>query len=180
MNRVFRRPRLASYRRDSPGPRTGPGPQKGTTVSDDVGMAFRGFTNLADPPPQEIRAWAYSPDTVQLETMPMDWDLLVANDRAIGTIFELAIDQHCPARRFALHVLYIYAADAIRTNFQAHPRRRLKKFVESAEEFGDQHLTTWAHNVRTLQRQAEQGRGDLFDYHDWCEGGLVRNPRRLD
>jgi len=51
--------------------------------------------------------------------------------------------------------------------------------VEQAEEQGDRELTTWAHNVRTLQRQAERGEAELFDYHDWCEGGLVRDPRRL-
>jgi hypothetical protein len=136
--------------------------------------SFGGFSSLVDPPPEEIRAWAYRPDSVQLETMPLDWDLLVANDRLVGTMFELALDPQCPARRFALHTLYIYAADTIRTKFRAHPWRRLRKFVEQAEEQGDQPLTTWAHNVRTLQSQP-----DLFSYHDWCEGGLVRDPRRL-
>lgn len=147
-------------------------------MTDHVGVRpepFHGFTNLVDPPPAEIRAWAYQPDSVQLDTMPVDWDLLVAaNDGLIGTFFELAFDPNCPARRFALHALYIYAASAIRTKFEAHPRRRLKRLVEQAEEQGDLWLTTWAHNVRTLQNRA-----DLFDYHDWCEGGLARNPRRI-
>jgi hypothetical protein len=136
--------------------------------------AFRGFANPVDPSPNEIRAWAYHPDTIQLQTMPPDWDLLVANDRLVGTLFEVAMDAACPARRFALHCLYIYAADAIRTDFRAHPRRRLRKFVEQAEEDGDELLTTWAHNTRMLLARPE-----LFDYHEWCEGGLVRHPRRL-
>jgi hypothetical protein len=136
--------------------------------------SFRGFENPVDPAPGELRAWAYRPDSIALETMPIDWDLLVANDRLVATLFDLALDPGCPARRFALHCLYIYAADAIRTGFRAHPKRRLRKFVEQAEEQGDESLTTWAHNVRLLQMRA-----DLFDYHDWCEGGLVRQPRRL-
>ena len=106
--------------------------------------------------------------------MPQDWDLLVSGDRLIGTLFELAMDASCPARRFALHCLYIYAADGIRTNFRAHPRRRLRKFVENAEHDGDEMPVVWAHNVRMLLARPE-----LFDYHDWCEGGLVRNPRRI-
>ena len=57
--------------------------------------------------------------------MPPDWDLLVAGDHLVATLFELAMDPACPARRFALHCLYIYAADGIRTNFRAHPKRRL-------------------------------------------------------
>lgn len=135
---------------------------------------FDGFANPVDPTPAELRAWAYSPDSVPLETMPPDWDLLVSGDRLIGTLFDLAMDRSCPARRFALHCLYIYAADAIRTRFRAHPKRRLRKLVEQAEEYGDEPVEIWAHNSRVLL-----ARQDLFDYHDWCEGGLVRNPRRI-
>ena len=138
-------------------------------------MAFPGFVNPVDPTPGELREWAYQPDSVSLQTMPPDWDLLVSQDRLVGTIFGLALDRTCPARRFALHCLYIYAADAIRTNFRAHPKRKLRKMVEQAEQEGDEFAETWAHNTRVLL-----ARPDLFDYHDWCEGGLVRNPRRLD
>jgi hypothetical protein len=136
--------------------------------------AFRGFANPVDPTAAELRAWAYHPDEASLQQMPPDWDLLVSGDRLIGTLFELAMDPACPARRFALHCLYIYAADGIRTNFRAHPKRKLRKFVEQAEDGGDDPLTTWAHNTRMLLARPE-----LFQYHDWCEGGLVRQPRRL-
>ena len=136
--------------------------------------AFKGFTNPVDPTTSELRAWAYHPDESVLKTMPQDWDLLVSGDRLITTLFDLAMDPACPARRFALHCLYIYAADGIRTNFRAHPRRRLRKFVEQAEEAGDDLLTVWAHNTRMLLARPE-----LFEYTDWCEGGLVRQPRRL-
>ena len=136
--------------------------------------AFHGFVNPVDPSVAELRAWAYHPEAVQLNTMPADWDLLVSNDRLITTIFDLALDSSCPARRFALHCLYIYAANAVRTNFRAHPRRRLRKLVEQAEREGDELLTTWAHNTRVLIARPE-----LFDYREWGEGGLVRHPRRL-
>jgi len=137
-------------------------------------VAFRGFANPVDPTPAELRAWAYHPDAVKLQSMPPDWDLLVASDRLIGVLFDLALDVKCPARRFALHCLYIYAADSIRTKFRAHPKRRLRKLVEQAEADGDDILSVWAHNTRVLLAMPE-----LFDYRDWCEGGLVRGPRRL-
>lgn len=136
--------------------------------------SFRGFANLVDPRPEEIRAWAYQPDSVPPESMPEQWDLLVATDRLIGTLFELASDTRCPARRFALHCLYIYAADGIRTGFRAHPKRRLRRFVEFAETNGDEIMQIWAHNARTLL-----ARPKTFTYNDWCAGGLVRSPRRL-
>ena len=136
--------------------------------------AFQGFANPVDPTPAELRGWAYNPDERVLSTMPPDWDLLVSGDRLIGTLFELAMDPACPARRFALHCLYIYAADGIRTDFRAHPKRKLRKFVEQAEDGGDDPLITWAHNTRMLLARPE-----LFQYNDWCEGGLVRQPRRI-
>jgi hypothetical protein len=137
-------------------------------------MAFRGFANAVDPTAVELRAWAYQPDSVSLQAMPAYWDLLVAGDRLVTTVFELALDPKCPARRFALHCLYIYAADGIRTEFSAHPKRRLRKLVEKAESAGDDLMQTWAYNVRMLL-----ARPSLFDFHDWCEGGLVRSQRRL-
>ena len=138
-------------------------------------VAFRGFANPVDPTPAELRSWAYHPDVVHPRVLPQDWDLLVASsDRLASTLLDLALDVNCPARRFALHCLYIYAADAIRTGFRAHPKRKLRKLVEQAEEDGDEMLRTWAHNTRVLLAVPE-----LFDYRDWCEGGLVRNPRRL-
>ncbi|TDC37315.1 hypothetical protein [Micromonospora sp. KC213] len=135
---------------------------------------FHGFANPVDPSPAELRAWAYHPDSVPLSSMPPDWDLLLSGDHLVLTLFELAMDPHCPARRFALHCLYIYAADGIRTNFRAHPRRRFRKLVEQAEREGDELMRNWAHNSRVLL-----DRPGLFDYPDWCEGGLVRENRRL-
>ncbi|HTF11215.1 MAG TPA: hypothetical protein VK659_23875 [Asanoa sp.] len=136
--------------------------------------SFSGFTNPVDPTPAELRAWAYDPDSVSLATMPQDWDLLVSGDHLVTTLFELAMDRSCPARRFALHCLYIYAADGIRTKFRAHPKRRLRKLAQQAESLGDDQMRTWAHNSRVLLAKPE-----LFDYRDWCEGGLVRSGRRL-
>ncbi|HYN97639.1 MAG TPA: hypothetical protein VES42_27690 [Pilimelia sp.] len=136
--------------------------------------AFRGFANPVDPSAAELRTWAYQPSSVPLADMPPDWDLLLAGDHLVATLFELAMDRACPARRFALHCLYIYAADGIRTRFKAHSKRRLRKLVEQAEEYGDEMMEIWAHNSRVLI-----ARQDLFDYHDWCEGGLVRHPRRI-
>ncbi|MFB9234795.1 hypothetical protein ACFFWC_04480 [Plantactinospora siamensis] len=135
---------------------------------------FHGFANPVDPSATELRAWAYQPDSVPLHSMPPDWDLLVSGDHLVGTLFDLAMDRTCPARRFAQHCLYIYSADGIRTKFRAHPRRRLRKLVERAEREGDESMLTWAHNCRMLLARPE-----LFDYHDWCEGGLVRSGRRL-
>ena len=136
--------------------------------------AFTGFANPVDPRPDELQAWAYHPDSVRLDTLPADWDLLIAGDVLAPTLFELAMDRQCPARRFALHCLYIYAADGVRPNATSQRRRRLRKYVERADEVGDEQMALWAHNCRVLM-----SRPDLYEYEDWIEGGLVRHPRRL-
>ena len=135
---------------------------------------FTGFVNPVDPTPEELQAWAYDPDSVPLGSLPPDWDLLLSGDHLAGTLFELAMDRSCPARRFALHCLYIYAAEGVRPNATAHRRRRLRRFVERADEYGDELTALWAHNCRVLLARPE-----LFEYEDWCEGGLVRHPRRV-
>jgi hypothetical protein len=90
------------------------------------------------------------------------------------TLFELAMDRQCPARRFAQHCMYIYAADGVRQNASGQRKRRLKKYVERAEEVGDEPMAIWAHNTRVLMSRPE-----IFEYSEWIEGGLVRHPRRL-
>jgi hypothetical protein len=132
-----------------------------------------GFANPVNPTPAELLAWGYEPRVSK--HLPPDWDLLVAsNDRLSSTLLDLALDPDCPARRFALHCLYILASDAVRTKFRAHPRHRLNRLVERADELGDDLLAMWAFNARLLVTAPE-----LFEYGEWCEGGLVRNPRRL-
>lgn len=135
---------------------------------------FDGFANPVDPRPEELKAWAHQPSSVPLERMPKDWDLLIATNELVGALFELAGDPSCPARRFALHCLYIYAAGGIRTNFREQPWRKLRRLMDQADAGEDDLLRTWAHNTRALLAQP-----GLFEYHDWYEGGLVRQPRRL-
>ena len=135
---------------------------------------FSGFANPVDPRPDELKAWAYHPESVPLDEMPANWDLLIAGDVLGPTLFELAMDRQCPARRFALHCMYIYAADGVRPNATSQRKRRLKKFMERADQAGDEPMMTWAHNCRALISRPE-----FFDYAEWIEGGLVRHPRRL-
>ncbi|WP_018349542.1 hypothetical protein [Longispora albida] len=135
---------------------------------------FAGFANPVDPSPAELRTWAYDPNSVALAGLPPDWDLLVAQDSLIATLYDLAADQACPARRFALHCMYIYTADAVRTDFRAHPKRKLKKLIDRAGGLQDENLRIWAANAQALMSNPE-----LFDYAEWCQGGLVRKPRRL-
>ena len=134
-----------------------------------------GFANLVDPRPTELQAWAYDPKAVPLDFMPPDWDLLIAGDALAPTLFELAMDRACPARLFALHCMYIYAADSVRRNASSQRKRRLEKYVRRAAEVGDEQLRVWAHNCRMLMSHPE-----LFSHEEWMEGGLVRRPRRID
>src|SRR5258707_1051721 len=117
--------------------------------------AFRGFANPVDPTPAELRAWAYHPNTVPLQTMPPDWDLLVSGDQLIPTLFELAMDGACPAPPVPRPCLNLYAADGIRTNFRAHRKRRLRRVVGQAEQEGDDAVAVWAHNTRRLLARPE-------------------------
>jgi hypothetical protein len=135
--------------------------------------AFAGFVNPVNPQPEELRAWAYDPAAGAPQTAAQ-WDLLLADDELVPTLVELAADPVCPKRTFALHCLYLYAADAVRTGFRAHPKRRVKKLLDQAEDTADAWVTLWVANTYALIKNP-----DLFDYYEWCQGGLARRPRRL-
>ncbi|MGH8878452.1 MAG: hypothetical protein ACRD0P_14095 [Stackebrandtia sp.] len=134
---------------------------------------FSGFASPVNPQPAELRAWAYDPVAGPPQTSAQ-WDLLLADDELVPVLVELAADPVCPKRTFALHCLYLYAADAVRTGFRAHPRRRVKKLLEQAQATQDAWVTLWVTNTKALIADP-----DLFDYHEWCQGGLARRPRRL-
>jgi len=136
-----------------------------------------GFDNPVDPQPAELRAWAFNPDAIPLTALPRDWDLLVATDHLAPTLYQLAVDRHCPARRFALHALYIYAAHTLRHAAQAgrRQRQRLQRLTDDATRYRDEIMRTWAHNCRTLQVHPH-----VFSVEDWIDGGLARRPRLLN
>ena len=135
--------------------------------------AFGGFANPVNPTPAELRAWAYDPKAGPPKVSGQ-WDLVLADDELMPTWVELAADPICPKRTFALHCLYLYAADAVRTGFRAHPRRRVKKLLDRAQATDDAWVTLWVTNTKALIADP-----NLFDYHEWCAGGLARRPRRL-
>jgi len=136
-------------------------------------VQFAGFASAVNPTPEELRAWANDP-TAGPPQIAAQWDLLLADDPLMPTLVELAADPMCPKRTFALHCLYLYAADAVRTGFRAHPKRKVRKLLDRAESLGDAWVSLWVHNTKALISDP-----DLFDYKEWCQGGLARRPRRL-
>ena len=133
---------------------------------------FTGFVDPVNPTRDEVVAWAYDP--VAGVPVSQDWDLVVADDEIAPALLELACDPVCPKRTFALHCLYIYAGDSVRTGFRAHPKRKVLKLLELAAGKGDPWVALWTYNTKALISDPR-----LFDYGDWCDGGLARRPRRI-
>lgn len=134
--------------------------------------AFGGFQDPVNPTVEEFVAWAY--DAVAGVPVTQDWDLLIADDELAPALLRLAGDPVCPKRTFALHCLYIYAGDSVRTGFRAHSKRKLGRLLEQADANGDAWVALWAYNTRQLIAKPK-----LFDYAEWCDGGLARRPRRI-
>lgn len=135
--------------------------------------AFAGFADPVNPGADELRAWGYDPAAGPPPGM-QDWDLLLASDELAPTLLELAADPLCPKRTFALHCLYLYCGDAVRTGFRAHPRRRVRKLLDQGRASQDPWVMLWVDNTKALIADPNR-----FDYQEWCEGGLARRPRRL-
>lgn len=134
--------------------------------------AFTGFVDPVNPTFEEFVGWAYDPTAGA--PVDQDWDLVVADDELAPALLRLACDPVCPKRTFALHCLYIYAGDSVRTGFRAHSKRRLTKLLEAADGKGDPWVNLWVYNTRALIADPRR-----FDYAEWCDGGLARKPRRI-
>jgi hypothetical protein len=126
-------------------------------------LAF--FADEHAPTPEELRRWAYA----DAEEPYQDFDLVVARDEELGdTLVDLAADEACPARDFALNGLYLLTGDAVRTSYDVYPRRRLEYLLACADALSEPTLATWAARSRALMTDPE-----TFDYDLWCGGGFA-------
>ncbi|MFI5821329.1 hypothetical protein ACIA8I_19835 [Streptomyces rishiriensis] len=128
------------------------------------------FEDGADPTPEEMTAWAYTPEAQP--PFAQDWDI-IATRPAFGSLFlTLAADSKCPQRRFFLGCLYLLAGDAVRTRFRTMPEGSLIELTSEAMSTGEAWVCTWAGRTQALLRTPES-----FSYEDWCAPqGLASRP----
>ncbi|MFE0025827.1 hypothetical protein [Amycolatopsis sp. NPDC059021] len=125
------------------------------------------FEDVVNPTAAEITAWACTPGA---EEPMQDWDLVLSHTDK-GLLLELAADPSCPQRETMLSCLYIYAGDAVRTQYRAHPEHELLTMLDQAAGYAEPWTRTWATRTRALMAAPE-----TFDYDAWCGEGLARSP----
>lgn len=119
----------------------------------------------------ELKAWAYSAN----ETMPPDFDLVVARAGNAELLLELAGDPGCPERDFCLHCLYVLAGDIVRGDFRDMSRHRLLQLVGKAQSSQDPRLSRWSSRTGELVERPES-----FEYDLWCDGGHLEQDAAED
>jgi hypothetical protein len=121
--------------------------------------------NPYNPTPEQIRAWAQTPDA----TEPIqDWDLLLLHEPHEALYLELAADWGCPARGYFLALLYRLVGDAVRTGFRTRSKAAVLDLLERSRAFRHPTLGQWRQRSRELL-----GNLDSFDFDAWCGGGLA-------
>lgn len=125
------------------------------------------FEEPMAPRPDELRLWADSDAFEPLQ----DWDLVIwdANELA-DLFFELAQDGSCRNHRYFLHLLYGRVGDAVRSGRVDDSIHQLIARSAAAEDAGRR---LFAHRAETLI-----GSPALFDYDEWCGGGLSRSDEQ--
>ena len=134
-------------------------------------MALRkrtGITSMYNPwkpMPDEVRGWAYDPDTLE----PCeDWDLALCWVQHQRVYLELASDESCPKRRYFLGVLYLMVGDAVHSGFRNRPRPIIEGLIEKGDDYPHPDIKRWQERSRQLLKHPE-----LFDYKRWCAGGFA-------
>jgi hypothetical protein len=126
------------------------------------------FVDAYNPTAPEIRAWASLPDAY----FPVqDWDIIVASEPTHdGLVLALAQDRLSPNRRVFLHILYLIAGDAVRTNWNTRSRDQLENVLRQASRSTDEEVRLWAERTSALCANPAS-----FDYEKWCGGGYLRD-----
>ena len=127
--------------------------------------------NPWSPTVDEVREWAY--DSNEPEPC-QDWDLALSWAQHERAYLELASDEACPKRRFFLGVLYFMVGDAIRSEYRSRPRPIIEGLIDRGNDYRHRDIKRWQERSRQLLKQS-----DLFDYGDWCGGGLASENQAL-
>ncbi len=115
------------------------------------------ITDVVNPAPDEIWAWAYSGATEPMQ----DWNVIIAEPDNLPLLVELVADLACPSRRYILRSLYCAVGHGDRTD------RRLHDSVVRAQQSDEPWLNTWARRVHDIVEHPES-----FQRQDWggCPG----------
>lgn len=122
--------------------------------------------NPWSPSPDEIRAWAYTPDA----TDPcQDWDLALLWSGHEKALLDCASDDACPNRLRMLSILYLIVGDAVRSAFRSRPRPIIEGLIDRGDHYPHPSIKLWQTRSRALLRNPS-----TFDYEAWCSGRLAR------
>jgi len=116
--------------------------------------------------PDEVREWAYDSDALE---PCQDWDLALCWVQHERAYLELASAEACPKRRYFLGVLSLMVGDAVRSGFRNRPRPIIEGLIDRGNEYRHGDIKRWQARCRELLKHTE-----LFDYDEWCGGGLAR------
>lgn len=115
-------------------------PQVGPTILDTF-----------DPTPEQIRLWAYSPNT---DFAAQDEDLAVSQALHVPLLIELASDPGCPKRAYILAIVDCMLVNARRTGYNRKLLREARNLVAQSS-LPD--LRSWAHDLDELLEYLDGG-----------------------
>ena len=118
-----------------------------------------------NPSPDEVRAWAYTPNA---DEPCQDWDLALLWSGHEKALLGCASDEACPNRMRMLGVLYLIVGDAVRSNFRSRTRPIVEGFIDRGDQYPHSSIELWQRRSRALLRDPSS-----FDYEAWCAGGLA-------
>lgn len=119
-----------------------------------------------NPSPDQIRAWANTPDAAE---PCQDWDLALLWSGHEKALLDCAADESCPNRLRMLGVLYMFVGDAVRSGFRSRARPIVEGFIGRGDQYSHPSIKLWQSRSRALLRDPS-----TFEYEAWCSGGLAR------
>src|SRR4051794_8567856 len=121
------------------------------------------------PTPAEMEEWSRHPTARE----PVeDWDLIITHEDNLDVIYRLATETQHPGWPFFLGCLYLFVADAWRSDFSCPPRPIVERLLNRVRSDAPPHIRRW----RDRSRDLIEGRGE-YDYVMWCGLGSAEHER---
>lgn len=123
------------------------------------------------PTEEELRDWAYSPDSVE---PVQDWGLVLSWQMDRGLLrrcVQFADDGHCPQAAFFLDVLFQWVDGVVRGNDFAERRGMYDEWLDVAKGLADPVVKRWRHHARMIFQGLQ-----TFDRQNWWELGQADKP----
>ncbi len=120
------------------------------------------MNDIENPTINEIIEWAYSDE----DWPNVDWPLFISWKDDLKLYIELILDEKSQKKDFFTFMLYYQVGKVYK---KKNGEYKIRQYLEYAANIDNNNIVKWVKDVNKLLKNPH-----LFNYYDWCDGGLTK------